>query len=61
MFIPDPNFSLPDIGSRVKQMPDAGTGSKGSLLLGPLGSGFVIICTDLDLNPDPFINKKKNE
>jgi hypothetical protein len=27
MFIPDPNFSIPDTGSRVKKIPDPGSGS----------------------------------
>jgi hypothetical protein len=27
MFIPDPNFAIPDPGSRVKNTPDPGSGS----------------------------------
>jgi hypothetical protein len=27
MFIPDPNFSIPDLGSRVKKIPDSGSAS----------------------------------
>jgi hypothetical protein len=35
MFIPDPNFSIPDPESRVKKIPDPGAASKNLSILKP--------------------------
>jgi hypothetical protein len=37
----------------------SGSGTVGSVRFGPPGSGSVIICKDLEQDPDPYINKQK--
>ncbi len=64
MFIPDPNFSIPDPGSRVKKIPDPGFGSAShnvSILTQKIVSkfaeirfGMFIPDPDLDLLPIPY-------
>jgi hypothetical protein len=35
MVIPDPNFSIPDLGSMVEKIPDPGAASKNLSILNP--------------------------
>ncbi len=74
MFIPDPNFSIPGPGSRIKKIPDPGSGSasknlsifspKNCFKLSKIWSGMFIPDSDLDLYPsriaDPGVKKAPN-
>jgi hypothetical protein len=55
MFIPDPNFSIPDPGSRVKNIPDPGSWSASKNLS---NQQFFIPDPDLDYLPIPDPNSR---
>jgi hypothetical protein len=67
MFIPDPNYSIPDPGSRVKKIPDPGSASKNLSIFNPkivsklseICFGIFIPDPDLDIFPIPDPGFKK--
>jgi hypothetical protein len=57
--IPDPNFSIPDSGSRVKKIPDPGSASKNLSIFNPKNCFYALGNMVWDVHPGSRIQGSK--